>query len=156
MTIKKIIVRKILFIVVIAFTFSCQKAETNKPITKTVIQKKYLLPNDEFRERIIPNIKKSKDVKKLETLLDSLDKRKLSFCEFVQQEFKLDDSCYDVAKKQFPLPEDQEKFVKVHNDVYDIAQKRFLQKTKMTEKNSDYLIIVYSFDKNVKNFCGKF
>ena len=148
--------KKILFLIITLLAFSCQKEERSKPIKREVAQKKHLLPNDEFREKLIPNIKNSKDRDKLGSLLDSLDKRKLSFCDFVQQEFKLDDSCYDVARKHFPLPEDQEKFAKIHNDVYDVAQKRFLQKTKMTEKDSDYLVIVYSFNENVKNICGRY
>ena len=143
--------KRFLFLIIALTFFSCQKENT-----KEVIQKKYLLPNDEFREKIIPNIKSLKDKSKLGILLDSLDKRKLSFCDFVQKEFKLDDSCYDVAKKHFPLLEDQEKFVKIHNEVYDIAHKKFLQKTKITEKDSDYLVIVYSFNENVKNFCGRY
>lgn len=148
--------KKYLFLTITVLIFSCKKEKPNKSIVKEVIQKKHLLPNDEFRKKIVPHIKDSKDRIKLRALLDSLDKRKLSFCDFVQQEFKLDDSCYDVAKKHFPLPEDQEKFLKIHNDVYDIAQKRFLYKTKMTEKDSDYLVIVYSFNENFKNFCGRY
>lgn len=143
--------KRFLFLIIALTFFSCQKENT-----KEVIQKKYMLQNDKFREKIIPNIKSLKDKSKLGILLDSLDKRKLSFCDFVQKEFKLDDSCYDVAKKHFPLPEDQEKFVKIHNEVYDIAHKKFLQKTKITEKDSDYLVIVYSFNENVKNFCGRY
>lgn len=148
--------KKILFSIIIVISFSCQKENTNTPIVKKIIQKKNLLPNDEFREKIIPNIINPKDRNRLEILLDSLDKRKLSFCDFVQQEFKLDDSCYDIAKKHFPLPEDQERFTMIHNDVYDVAHKKFLQKTKISEKDSDYLVIVYSFNENVKNFCGRY
>ncbi|MDN3694112.1 hypothetical protein QWZ06_18430 [Chryseobacterium tructae] len=145
-----------LFILLVTIT-SCKDEKSpliikeNKSATK-----KYNLPNDEFREKILSKIKHENDKKKLEKLLQDLDKKNLSFCNFVKNEFKIDDSCYSAALKRYPAPEMQKEFMKVHNDIYEIAQKKYLQQIGITDKDANFLTVVYSFDQNVQKLCGKY
>ncbi|UKB85311.1 hypothetical protein LF887_06695 [Chryseobacterium sp. MEBOG06] len=118
--------------------------------------KKYSLANDEFREKVLPQIKHDNDKKKLHSLLKVLDQKQLSFCSFVKREFEMDDSCYTVALKEYPFPEMQNEFIKMHDEIYDVAEKKYLSRIGLTYEDANYLTTVYSFDQNVKYFCGKY
>lgn len=147
----------ICFFILLVTIMSCKDEKSQLTIKENKSEaKKYKLPNDEFREKILPKIKHENDKQRLDKLLNILDERNLSFCNFIKSEFKIDDSCYSIALKKYPAPELQNEFIKVHDNIYDIAQKEYLQKININDKDADFLIVVYSFDQNAKNFCGKY
>lgn len=136
---------------------SCKEKKQNTFIKENIVTtKNYSLPNNEFREKILPKIKHDSDKKKLTILLDSLDKRKLSYCDLIKREGEIDDSCYDVARAKYPEPEMIVEFTKVHDDTFDIAHAKFAKQINLTERQINYITIFYYFDKNVKNFCGDY
>lgn len=49
----------------------------------------------------------------------------------------------------------QIKFMEVHDSVYEIAHKKFLRQTNFTENDALFLVVAYSFDEDVRNFCGE-
>jgi len=146
----------------ISFTFlflllliSCQNENQNSTVKENKIVEKDL-SNSNFRKVVLPKLKHETDRKKLTILLNHLDEKHLSLCDFVRREFEIDDSCFAVAKEKYPDPEMQVKFLEVHDNVYEIAHKKFLKQTNFTEHDANFLTIAYSFDENVKNFCGKY
>lgn len=135
---------------------SCQNEKQNSIIKENISEtKKYNLPNHEFREKVLPNIKSEKDKNKLSIFLDSLDKRNLSYCNLMTREGEIDDSCYDVARAKYPEPEMMVQFSKLHDDTFDVAHAKFAKQINLTEKQINYITIFYYFDKNVRNFCGE-
>lgn len=134
---------------------SCQDEKQNSIIKENKIAEKNL-SNDQFKKIVLPKLKHENDRKKLTILLNKLDKQHLSLCDFVRREFKIDDSCFAVAKEKYPDPEMQIKFMEVHDNVFEIAHKKFLKQTNFTEHDAFFLTVAYSFDENVKNFCGKY
>lgn len=148
--------QKILFIFLfLLLLISCQNEKQNSIIKENMTKAKEYIPNDELREKILPKfIDKCKP--KFERLLDSLDQKKISFCNFVKREDEIDDSCYAEALEVYPNPEDQKEFLQLHNDIYDRKQRKYLKEIGITEKEADLLITIAVFDKNVKNFCDKY
>jgi hypothetical protein len=61
-----------------------------------------------------------------------------------------------VAKEKYPDSEMQVQFMKIHDSAYEIAQRKFLRQAELTEHNTLILIVAYSFNENVSNFCGKY
>lgn len=140
---------------VLLLLISCQNEKQNSVIKINKIVEKNL-SNDEFRKIVIPKVKHENDRKKLTILLNNLDEKNLSLCDFVRREFEIDDSCFAIAKEKYPDPEMQIKFMEVHDNVFEIAHKKFLKQTNFTEQDAFFLTVAYSFDENVKNFCGKY
>jgi hypothetical protein len=133
---------------------SCKK---NTEIQKNIVAAKlYNLPNDEFREKVIPKLRNKDDRKILTKLSKSLDQKNMSICQFIKREFEIDDSCFAVAKEKYTDPEMQVQFMKIHDSAYEIAQSKFLRQVEITEHNALILIVSYSFNENVSNFCGKY
>ncbi|MBK1895701.1 hypothetical protein [Chryseobacterium paridis] len=146
-----------LFLLLLTLIISCKEEKRKLIIENNKMEiKKYSLPNDEFREKVLYKIRHENDKKKFITLLNSLDKKNLSFCDFVKREFEIDDSCYSIALKRYPKPEMQIDFMKAHDEVYDIAQKKILNQIEFSNRDANFLTIAYSFDQNIKNFCGKY
>lgn len=46
--------------------------------------------------------------------------------------------------------------MKIHDSAYEIAQRKFLKQIELIEHNALILIVAYSFNENVSNFCGKY
>ncbi|MCS3529500.1 hypothetical protein [Chryseobacterium sp. JUb7] len=143
------------FISLLILFISCKKEKQNlwNQGIKTEVKD---ISNNSFREKILPRIEHENDRKKLTILLDRLDKQNLSLCDFIRREFEIDDSCFAIAKETYPDPEMQIKFMEVHDNVYEIAHRKFLKQTNFTEHDALFLTVVYSFDDNVKKFCGKY
>lgn len=136
---------------------SCRNEKIKSAAEKNIAEtKQYILPNDQFRKEILPQLKHKNDKEKLAALLDSLDKRALSYCDFIKREYEIDDSCYDVARAEYPGPEMQPEFTKLHDDAFDAAHAGFSKQINLTEKQLNDLAIFYAFDKNVRDFCGAF
>jgi hypothetical protein len=146
---------------------SCQDSNNNKDDSQTVIDKKPISEkvytvvergksNQEFKNQILSNISNEKDKRDLETLLFKLDDRGLSFCEFVQNLLKLDDSCYAVAKKIYPDPDQQNLFSETHDKAIRIAEPAYLKKVRLSRQDADLATVAYAFDTNIKNFCGNY
>lgn len=146
---------KISFTFLLLLLISCQNEKQNSIVKENKIVKKDL-SNHNFRKIILPKLKHETDRKKLTILLNHLDEKHLSLCDFVRREFEIDDSCFAIAKEKYPYPEMQVKFMEVHDNVYKIAHKKFLRQTNFTEHDALFLTVAYSFDENVKNFCGKY
>jgi hypothetical protein len=145
-----------LFFLLILF-ISCNQEKQNSITQKNKTEhKKYTLPNDEFREKVIHQLEHEKDKKLLANLLDSLDKRNISYCELMKREYEIDDSCYDVARAKYPEPEMTVQFAQLHDDTFDIAHAKFAKQINLTEKEINYITIFYHFNENVKNFCGEY
>ncbi|MDR6920564.1 hypothetical protein [Chryseobacterium sp. 2987] len=142
------------FCCLLMLIISCKKeiqSSENRNKTKTKI---YTLPNDEFREKILPKLEHKKDQTQLTILLDSLDKINLSYCDFMKREFEIDDSCYTVARKKYPDPTMQIQFSKLHDETFDIAHEKFLKQINLNKKQTDFISVFYFFNKDVKSFCG--
>lgn len=147
----------LLFLLLLIVIISCKRKEQNFIIKENKVQvKKYNLPNDEFREKVLPKVKQGKDKIKLAALLDSLDKRNLSYCDLMKREYEIDDSCYDVARAKYPEPEMMVQFATLHDETFDLAHAKFAKQINLTEKQTNYITLFYYFDKNVKNFCGNY
>jgi len=133
----------------------CQNEKTTSPVDENIVEtEEYILPNDQFRKEILPQLKHEKDREKLAVLLDSLDKRALSYCDFIKREGEIDDSCYAVADAKYPEPGMQSEFIKLYDAAFDAAHAKFSKQINLTEKQLNYLAIFHAFDKNVRNFCG--
>lgn len=66
---------------------SCKK---NTEIQKNIVAAKlYNLPNNEFREKVIPKLRNKDDRKLLIKLSKSLDQKNMSICQFIKREFEL-------------------------------------------------------------------
>jgi len=147
--------KKIVIILLSISFVSCIKEKDDVKINKQETQlKNYLLPNDEYREKILPLIQKENNRKKLIELLNILDEHKMSFCDFNKRELQIDDSCYDIALKKYPNPDMQQKFAKLSSKIYDEVHPKFLKKLNLSEKDADFLTTVYSFDMNSRKFCN--
>lgn len=145
-----------LFFLLIAL-ISCKGEKQSITIKENKIKsKKYNLPNDEFREKILFKIKHENDKKRLNSVLLILDKKSISFCDFVKREFEIDDSCYSIALKKYPAPEMHHELMKIHDDIYNTAQKKYLRQINISDKDANFLIVAYSFDQNVQNYCRKY
>ncbi|WP_267406339.1 hypothetical protein [Chryseobacterium sp. GM_Chr_2] len=145
------------FLFLIISLISCKEKKQDSIIKeKATAAKIYNLPNDEFREKVLPKVKQGKDKNKLTAFLDSLDKRNLSYCDLMKREYEIDDSCYDVARAKYPEPEMSIQFVKLHDETFDVAHAKFAKQINLTEKQINYITIFYYFDKNIKNFCGEY
>lgn len=148
--------KKTISVFLLLSLISCQNEKTKPTGTgNTVETKKYILPNDQFRKEILPQLEHEKDRVKLTVLLDSLDKRALSYCDLIKRENDIDDSCYGVARAEYPEPEMQAEFTRLHDDAFDAAHAKFSKHINLTEKQLNYLVIFYAFDRQVRNFCGK-
>jgi hypothetical protein len=135
---------------------ACQKDHKKIRVQSKDHASSYQLPNDEFREKVLPKFKYEKNKSTIITILNSLDKKNVSFCEVVKREYEIDDSCYAIALAKYPDPNDQTKLLKLHNDIYDKKQTNYLKQIGITERQADLLTTAYAFDENVKNFCGKY
>jgi hypothetical protein len=136
---------------------SCKDEKQNLIIKETKFETvEYKLPNDEFREKILPKIKHENDKKKLSSLLKILDEKQITFCSFMKREFEIDDSCYAVALEKYPSPEMQNEFIKAHDKIYNSAQRKYLKNIGITDKDANFLTVAYSFDQKIQNFCGKY
>lgn len=114
------------------------------------------LPNDRFRKEIISKITNPKDLKKFDTLLTALDKKGVSFCDFMQRLYKLDDSCYALAKQKYPDPFQQNEFMKVHDKAIQQAEAKYLKSLHLRKDFSTFASVAYNFDQDIKNFCGTY
>ena len=155
--------KKTLYFLSFFLIFNCQKEEIkidNKPTEKidvdSIVQRIEVLPNDEFRENVLPNLENENDKKKLLTILKILDEKKISFCEYVEKEYKFDDSCYAVAKNKFPKPAMQKSFTNYHDKIFDKGHLVLVKKYNLTEKDADFLTTIYAFDSHSRNLCGEF
>lgn len=143
--------------------FNCQKKDTKivKNLSDTLkvkpkIEKKELIPNDEFREKVLPYLKNNGDKEKLAKILKVLDSKNISFCEYVKKEFQFDDSCYALAKKKFPAPTMQKSFAKFHDKIFDEGHLKLVKKYDLREKDADLLTTIYAFDSNTRELCGNY
>ncbi len=146
----------IYFFSLIILIISCKREKQNLESQNKVKQKIYSLPNEEFREKILPKVENKNDQIQLAILLDSLDKKNLSYCDFMKREFEIDDSCYAVARKKYPEPSMQLQFSELHDKTFDTAHGRFLKQINLTKKQTDFITIFYFFNKDVKSFCGAY
>ena len=154
----KIISRTTYFVFLI-FTISCNFSSENKIINHTPNHaelKPNSLPNDEFREYIIPSITEPQDLIIFEELLSTLDKNNLTFCQFVKQLFVLDDSCYSVAKQKYPDPSQHAAFAKVHDKAIKEAQNKYLETLNLNKDMATFASVAYSFDSKIKLICGNY
>jgi len=116
--------------------------------------KKAGLPNDPFREAVIPKITDQLNVHKFDTLLINLDKKGISYCHFVQRLSELEDSCYDVAKRKYPDPENEEDFVKKNLQAFKEAESIYLTEVNITLELSRFATSEYGSDQHVRSFCN--
>ncbi|MBF8456867.1 hypothetical protein IV494_06690 [Kaistella sp. G5-32] len=155
--------KRILYFLPFFLIFNCQKKEIiieNKPTEKievdSIAHRIEGLPNDEFREKVLPTLQHDSDKKKLLNILKNLDEKKISFCEYVEMEYKFDDSCYAVAKNKFPKPSMQKSFTNYHDKIFGKGHLALVKKYNLTEKDADLLTTIYAFDSNSRNLCGEF
>ncbi|GEP92939.1 hypothetical protein CTE07_45840 [Chitinophaga terrae (ex Kim and Jung 2007)] len=88
-------------------------------------------------------------------MLNVLDKHNISFCQFIERLLALDDSSYAVAKQKFPDPYQQAEFTAIHDEAIEIAEAEYLKSLKVSSRLATFAIVAYSFDKKIKEFCGK-
>lgn len=113
------------------------------------------LPNDVFREKVISKILDKADIMKFDTLLAGLDKKGITYCQFVQRLSQLDDSCYNIAKEKYPDPENETDFVKLHLQTTDEAESKYTTQLDLNNRLSAFAISVYNNPNlNVRSFCG--
>lgn len=112
--------------------------------------------NDAFRRDIISNLSNPKDLKKFDTLLLALDKKGVTFCQFVQKLFQLDDSCYALAKKLYPQPEQQEDFMRIHDEAIKKSEPKYVMQFGINKSFASFASVAYSFDSNIKSYCGEY
>lgn len=132
-------------IIIFFMLVSCSQQE--QPIQKPE------LANDSFRAVCMPEITDPKDIKMFDTLLNALDKKQVSFCELNQNLLRLDDSCYDVAKRLYPNPDDQEKSKKIHSKAIREAQTRYLNSFGLRDDYATFATINFYFYPNIQTFC---
>jgi hypothetical protein len=130
------------------------EAKIEKLDTLEKVDKIYLLPNDEFREKVLSRISNLKDSLVVDTIINKLDKQNLSFCKFIKRMFEIDDSCYALAKEKFPDPSQQMDFSKEHSKSLKILEPRYLKTIGFTDRLADIATTVYAFDKDARNLCG--
>jgi hypothetical protein len=155
--------KRILYFLPLLLIFNCQKKDIKivKNFADTLrvkpkIKKKELLPNDEFREKVLPYLKNNSGKEKLAKILKVLDSKNISFCEYVKKEFQFDDSCYALAKKKFPEPTMQKSFTKFHDKIFDKAHLKLVKKYDLSEKDAELLTTIYAFDSNSRELCGNY
>ena len=132
-------------VLVASILSSCE----NKNQTDT----KAIKPNDLFRKKIIPKITNQEDLKKFDTLLTALDNSGISFCQFTKKLIQLDDSCYAVAKKNFPDPMQQNKLMENHDTLIKALEGSYLNSLHLRKHFSIFAITAYSFSQEIKSFC---
>ena len=111
------------------------------------------LPNSSFREKIIPKITDKENLKKFDSLLTSLDKSGISYCQFVQRIFEIEDSCYNAAKKRYPDPETEDDFVKLNLQSVKEVETKYLSALNLNKEFSMFATTVYNLDQTIKTFC---
>lgn len=133
-----------------------EEAKANESEKSLEVNKKYLLPNDEFREKVLSKLSNPKDIPVLDTIITQLDKQNLSFCQFIKRMFEIDDSCYAIAKEKFPDPSQQTEFSKEHSKSLKILEPRYLKTIGLSNRLADIATTAYAFDKRARNLCGNF
>ncbi len=141
-------------LMIILFFHSCSGNET-KTAQQTASELtadtfKYLekhpeadLSNARFREKVMPTITNPRDHAILDSILLHLDKVNLSFCRFVQRQLEIDDSCYAVAKRDYPDPSMQKDFIKRHDIAIKLAQPAYLKSLNMEARWADIAVTAY-------------
>jgi hypothetical protein len=147
----------LIFLLFLLATTSCMNGTHSETKADTIsVQTKDSLPNDEFRRLIVKQLENEKDSKKLDTLITLLDKRGISFCQFIKRLIELDDSCYALAKHKFPDPSQQRDFSKVHDEAIENAEATYMKGLHLKESWALYAEIAYGFDKSIKDYCGRY
>lgn len=118
-------------------------------------KKKVDLPNDTFRKTIIPKITDTANINKFDTLLTNLDKKDISYCQFIQRLSEMEDSCYNIAKRKYPDPENEEDFVKANLQAVNIAESKYFTELNITKDLSRFASSEYGSDQNIRSFCNK-
>lgn len=114
------------------------------------------LPNDEFRMVIMKQITIERDYRKLDTLIALLDKRGLSFCQFIKRLDELDDSCFALARSQFPDPSQQSELSDAHDKAIERAEANYMRELNLRESWALFAEVAYGFDRRIKNYCGTY
>lgn len=118
--------------------------------------KNYLMPNDEFREKVLSKLSNPKDISVLDTLVTQLDKQNLSFCQFIKRMFEIDDSSYAIARAKFPKSSQQLNFSKEHSKSLKVLEPRYLNTIGVSHRQADIATTVYAFTKEAKILCGNY
>jgi hypothetical protein len=150
---KKLLIILILFALNIASCNNGTKKNVDKIDPKLNTESN--TTNDRFRKVIISKITNPQDLKQFNTLLTALDKKGVSFCQFVQRLLELDDSCYAAAKRRVPDPSNQKEFVKLHDNAIKMAEKKYLEYLKVENGLNTFAVAAYSFDNDIKQFCDR-
>ncbi|UPK72309.1 hypothetical protein [Chitinophaga filiformis] len=122
----------------------------------TLFVRKEDLANNEFRMAIMKQIAIERDYRKLDTLITLLDKRGLSFCQFIKRLYELDDSCFALARSQFPDPSQQSDLSNVHDKAIKRAEANYMKELNLSESWALFAEVVYGFDGRIKNYCGAY
>lgn len=125
-------------------------------LNENLSEKDAVLPNDKFRKDIVSKVTNPDDSKQFNALLDSLDKRDISYCHFLKRLHEIDDSYYAVAKVKYPAPEQQDRFSRAHSKAVRGAEARYLDSLKISDDLKTFAITAYYFDQKVNNFCGEY
>ncbi len=137
-------------------TKQVEEVKTNEVYKSEEVGKKYLLPNDEFREKVITKLSNPKDISILDTIVNQLDTQNLSFCQFIKRMFEIDDSCYAIAKEKFPDPSQQIDFSNEHSKNLKILEPRYLKTIGFIHRQSEIATTIYAFNKDARDLCGNY
>lgn len=147
---------KTLFIPLILLIISCQKKEVGNSIRDDLAPTRPArLSNDQFRNKALSFLK-PEEQEKCSAILNVLEKQHLSFCDFMKREYEIDDSCYTIARSEYPEPEMQMQFVQCHDQAFDLLHSRFLKQIHLTEHQANYLSALYYFNRDIRNICGSY
>jgi hypothetical protein len=113
-------------------------------------------PNDEFRKSVVPYITGEKDLKTIDIILTTLDRKGLTFCQFIQRLLQLDDSCYAAANRKFPSPAEQKELNKYVDKAITSAESKYVKSLNITKHSLEFAGALYGFDKHTRRFCGNF
>lgn len=117
--------------------------------------KKSNLPNDTFRETVVTKITDTINLARFDSLLAGLDKKGISYCSFVQRLSELEDSCYSVAKRKYPDPENEEDFVKTNSEATKEAHSKYLAAISISTGLSAFATSEYNSSQDIKSYCDK-
>jgi len=112
------------------------------------------LPNEVFSKKIIPALTDSSSIVKFHLLLTGLDNKGISYCQFVQRLTQLDDSCYSVAKRKYPDPENEDEFVKLHLQATMEAEAKYLSALNLDMSFSTFATAAYNTNQDIRSFCN--
>ena len=132
-------------------TVKSDRANTNKILAS----EKDVQPNDRFRRELRPQIGE-KDKVTLDSVLATLDKRALTFCQYIQRLMELDDSCFAVSKRKFPDPAQQKELSSYIDKAVNKAEINYSRSLGLSKHSMDFAEAIYAYDSTARRICGNF